>query len=164
MRKFHTHEVSLLFLTAFGCFSPSAAVGLSGVMALFFCGISLGHYNFYNLSRQTKISSTYMFETFASLAETSVFAYMGVSFTTGRIRPYEPGFIMLVRPRYSPAVQLYSKLPIVTYRIAYAAAPVLTIHPPPAHALAFQIMPATSGASSPASSAARPTPSRAACS
>ena len=52
---------------------------MSGIMALFFTGITLSHYNFYNLSESSQISSTYVFEAVASFSETIVFAYLGTT-------------------------------------------------------------------------------------
>lgn len=39
------YEVALLFMMAYASYAISEAVGLSGIMSLFFCGIVLSHYN-----------------------------------------------------------------------------------------------------------------------
>ena len=93
--KLHDFELSLLLLTVFGCFSLAEMCTLSGVMAVFFCGIAMAHYCFYNLSRGTKVASVAMFETLATLAETAVFAYMGMTIPAGLVKPWKPGFIVI---------------------------------------------------------------------
>ena len=40
-----TYEIGLLCLFAYGSYAASEAVELSGIMALFFCGLTLAHYN-----------------------------------------------------------------------------------------------------------------------
>jgi len=83
LHKHRAYEIQLLFLFSFGCFALAELVNMSGVVALFFCAVTLAHYNYYNLSVQTQISSTYVFEGMAKTSETVVFAYMGMSlFTT----------------------------------------------------------------------------------
>ena len=82
--KYPKYEITVLFLTAFGSFSLGEAIeweggGLSGIMSLFFCGITLSHYNYYNLSEASQVSSSFVFETMASISETIVFAYIGTS-------------------------------------------------------------------------------------
>lgn len=79
LHKYHAYEIQMLFLFSFGSFSLAELAGMSGVVALFFCAVTLAHYNYYNLSVQTKISSRYVFEGMAKTSETVVFLYMGVS-------------------------------------------------------------------------------------
>jgi sodium/hydrogen exchanger 8 len=94
-RDYHRYEIGLLFITAFGTYAAGEAAGLSGIMALFFSGVVLSHYNYYNLSDTSKISSTYVFESFASVAETLVFAYMGASVASGEFSVWQPSFCVL---------------------------------------------------------------------
>eukprot|EP00944_MAST-04C_sp_MAST-4C-sp1_P002505 g2505.t1 len=77
--KYPKYEITTLILTAFGSYALSEAINMSGIMALFFTGITLSHYNFYNLSESSQISSTYVFEAVASFSETIVFAYLGTT-------------------------------------------------------------------------------------
>lgn len=102
------YEVALLFMMAYASYAISEAVGLSGIMSLFFCGIVLSHYNWcaplppptghphptspprarrrYNLSADGQISSSAIFKSVAMVSETLVFAYMGVVLFTGDIQ------------------------------------------------------------------------------
>ena len=50
-------------------------------MSLFFCGICLAHYNFYNITVESQDASLLMFKSLAQLCETFVFAFLGI--TTG---------------------------------------------------------------------------------
>ena len=63
--------------------------------ALFFCGITMSHYNFYNLSDASQNASTHVFEMFASVSETLVFVYMGTTVFTGQLMDWDVGFIFL---------------------------------------------------------------------
>ena len=45
----------MLFLFAYGSYALGESVELSGIMALFFCGIVLAHYNSYNLSKTSQV-------------------------------------------------------------------------------------------------------------
>lgn len=47
-------ESTLLFLFCYFCYATAEALGLSGIMALFFNGIVLSHYNSYNLSSESR--------------------------------------------------------------------------------------------------------------
>ena len=50
-------ESSLLFLFCYCCYATAEAIHLSGIMALFFNGIVLSHYNSYTLHKQRQSSS-----------------------------------------------------------------------------------------------------------
>lgn len=84
LKLFPKLETSLLFLCCYLCFATAEAVGLSGIMALFFNGIILSHYNSYNLSHDSRHSSEQIFETLATVMETMVFLYMGMGVFTGK--------------------------------------------------------------------------------
>ena len=70
------------------------AINLSGVMALFFCGVMLSHYNSYNLSKHSQIASEHMFKALGVMAEFLVFLYMGMGFFTGRFKRWNFVFIL----------------------------------------------------------------------
>ena len=94
------YELTLLFLFSFGCYALAESIAweggsMSGIMALFFCGITLSHYNFFNLSEASQGASAYVFETLASISETLVFVYMGTTVFTGSLQYWDVGFIFL---------------------------------------------------------------------
>lgn len=71
-------ELTLLLLFAYGTYCIAEITSMSGIVSLFFCGIVLAHYAFYNVSRTTQTSSHHVFKSFAMIAETFVFAYLGI--------------------------------------------------------------------------------------
>ena len=75
-----THiEVSLTMGCAYLSYAVAEWLQLSGVLALFFCGVTLGHYNWYNLSDAARLTTAHTTRTLSYLAETVVFAYLGLS-------------------------------------------------------------------------------------
>jgi sodium/hydrogen exchanger 8 len=96
LKQYPELEISMLFLFAYGSYSFSEALQLSGIMSLFFCGITLSHYNAYNLSRTSQITSHCIFKSMALLSESFVYLYMGMGFFTGQFRDFKFGFILLV--------------------------------------------------------------------
>lgn len=71
-------ELAFVLLSAYIAYTMAEIAGLSGIMALFFCGICNSHYGYYNTSQASKISSKYAFEALAFMAEVFVFAYLGM--------------------------------------------------------------------------------------
>jgi sodium/hydrogen exchanger 8 len=88
-------ETSLLFCFCYLCYATAEAIGLSGIMALFFQGIVLSHYNSYNLSPTAHVASEQIFSTFATLTETIVFVYMGMAVSTGRFKNWDVTFSVI---------------------------------------------------------------------
>jgi len=88
-------ETSLLFSFCYLCYATGEALGLSGIMAIFFQSIVLSHYNSYNLSSTAHVASEQIFSTLATIAETAVFLYMGMAVSTGRFRDYDVLFSVL---------------------------------------------------------------------
>lgn len=88
-------ETSLLFCFCYLCYATAEAVELSGIMALFFQGITLSHYNSYNLSQTAHVASEEIFNTFATITETIVFIYMGMGVFTGRFKNWDVGFSII---------------------------------------------------------------------
>jgi solute carrier family 9 (sodium/hydrogen exchanger), member 8 len=88
-------ETSLLFSFCYLCYATGEALGLSGILALFFQGMVLSHYNSYNLSSTAHVASEQIFATLATLAETVVYLFMGMGVFTGRFSSYDPLFSML---------------------------------------------------------------------
>lgn len=68
-----------MIVFAYAPYLMAEALGLSGIMAILFCGIGMSHYTFFNLSPVTQITTEKVFRSLAFLAETSVFAYLGLA-------------------------------------------------------------------------------------
>jgi sodium/hydrogen exchanger 8 len=78
LSRFPDCEISAILLGAYLTYTFTQLMGLSGIVALFFFGIVLSHYNWYNLSESSKVASKVAFGTLAKLAEACVFIYLGV--------------------------------------------------------------------------------------
>ena len=90
LRKHSALEFSLFMLLSFIPFFICEATGLSGVLAVFFSGMVMGHYTWYNLSQESKITVEQTVQTLRFVAETFCFAYLGMSipFVVPHIRTY----------------------------------------------------------------------------
>lgn len=93
--KYPEYEISILFLFAYGSYSFSEALKLSGIMSLFFCGIILSHYNTSNLSATSQITAHNIFKSLGLLSEFFVYLYMGMGFFTGRFKHWDFTFILI---------------------------------------------------------------------
>lgn len=85
LKQYPEYEISILFLFAYGSYSFSEAMSLSGIMSLFFCGMFLSHYNSYNLSPTSQITAHNIFKSLAVLSEYFVFLYIGMGLFTGTL-------------------------------------------------------------------------------
>lgn len=74
-----THQFALVFLFAYLSYSLAEVLGMSGVMALFFCGICMSHYGWYSMSKSSRIATVSAFRSFALISETFIFAYLGMA-------------------------------------------------------------------------------------
>ncbi|CBZ52658.1 putative Na+/H+ exchanger [Neospora caninum Liverpool] len=83
LKKLPEYELAITLLTAYMAFGVSEWLGFSGVVALFFCGVMLGHFNVHNLSKKSRYSIDTVFKTIALISEKIVFAYLGVVAAVG---------------------------------------------------------------------------------
>ena len=95
LADFPNLETSLLFCFCYLCYATAEALELSGIMALFFNGIVLSHYNSYNLSPTAHVASEQIFATLATVTETVVFVYMGMVVFTGTFEHYSIIFSLM---------------------------------------------------------------------
>lgn len=72
-------ESSLIISFAMIGYFISEILELSGIVSLLMTAIVMSQYTFYNLSPQGRNTSTVIFSTLGYVAESSVFAYLGVS-------------------------------------------------------------------------------------
>jgi sodium/hydrogen exchanger 8 len=86
-------EIALVALFATLCYLVAEATGLSGIVSLFFFGIVLSHYNWYNLSISSQVATAHGFKAGAHLAETFLYAYLGLSLSAG-IDKWDPGMVL----------------------------------------------------------------------
>uniref|UniRef100_A0A3B4YFK3 Sodium/hydrogen exchanger 9-like n=1 Tax=Seriola lalandi dorsalis TaxID=1841481 RepID=A0A3B4YFK3_SERLL len=81
--SFHFHpksplvETSVLFLLSWSSFLSAEASGLSGIVAVLFCGLSQARYTIHNLSSEGRARTKQLFEVFNFLGEIFIFSFMG---------------------------------------------------------------------------------------
>eukprot|EP00761_Pharyngomonas_kirbyi_P008718 gb/GECH01008730.1/.p1 GENE.gb/GECH01008730.1/~~gb/GECH01008730.1/.p1 ORF type:complete len:560 (+),score=112.59 gb/GECH01008730.1/:1-1680(+) len=78
-RDDNAFEVLSMIILAFTAYLTAEALGLSGIVSLFFCGIIMGHYTWYNVSPYSKLTTPQTFRLFSTLADTYVFLYLGLA-------------------------------------------------------------------------------------
>ncbi|CEH15062.1 monovalent inorganic cation transporter [Ceraceosorus bombacis] len=88
-------ESCLVALIAYTSYFFSNGVGMGGIVSLLFCGITLKHYAYHNMSRRTQRATRYIFQTLSSLSENFIFIYLGLSLFTQDTLVYKPLFIVV---------------------------------------------------------------------
>lgn len=64
-------------------------------MSLLFCGITLKHYAYYNMSRRTQLTTKYLFQVMAQLSENFIFIYLGLDLFVESNLKFNPLFILV---------------------------------------------------------------------
>lgn len=64
-------------------------------MSLLFCGITLKHYAYYNMSRRTQLTTKFIFQILAQLSENFIFIYLGLTLFTETDLVFKPLFILV---------------------------------------------------------------------
>ena len=78
--------------------SPSLCTGTHrslGIVSLLFCGITLKHYAYYNMSRRTQLTTKFVFQITAQLSENFIFIYLGLTLFTETDLVFKPLFILV---------------------------------------------------------------------
>lgn len=68
---------------------------MTGIVSLLFCGITLKHYAYHNMSKRSQRTSKYIFASLAQLCENFIFIYLGLSLFTQEDLVYKPVFIFV---------------------------------------------------------------------
>lgn len=76
-------EVVLMVLFLFLSYMLAEAASMSGIVSLFFFGVAVSHYNWSNLSVSAQITTAHGFKALAAIAETSLYAYLGLTLSSG---------------------------------------------------------------------------------
>ncbi|EPS42638.1 hypothetical protein H072_3403 [Dactylellina haptotyla CBS 200.50] len=95
IRRFPKIETCSILLVAYGTYLFSTGIHASGIVSLLFCGITLKHYAYYNMSRRTQLATKYLFQALSQLAENFVFIYLGISLFTESAQLWNPLFIIV---------------------------------------------------------------------
>lgn len=93
LQKTPSLEFCTVCLFAYGPYFLAEGLHLSGIMAILSSGIVMSHYAHYNLSFMTQVTVQQVFRTFAFLAESCVFAYLGLAIFSFS-HSFQPAFII----------------------------------------------------------------------
>lgn len=93
--KFASIESCLVLLLAYSSYFFSNATQMSGIVTLLFTGITLKHYAYDNLSRNSKKATKFMFQILSQLSENFIFIYLGINLFTQDDLEYKPFFILV---------------------------------------------------------------------
>lgn len=95
VRKYPKIEACIILLIAYASYFFSNGVKMSGIVSLLFCGITLKHYAYYNMSRRTQLTTKFIFQITAQLSENFIFIYLGLTLFTETDLVYKPLFILV---------------------------------------------------------------------
>ncbi|KAH6654427.1 Sodium/hydrogen exchanger family-domain-containing protein [Truncatella angustata] len=96
LRRYPQIESCLVVLVSYATyFFAQALPKMSGIVALLFCGITLKHYAYFNMSRRTQLSTKYLFQVLAQLSENFIFIYLGISLFTDKDLRFQPLLIIV---------------------------------------------------------------------
>ncbi|KAI1335151.1 Sodium/hydrogen exchanger family-domain-containing protein [Xylariaceae sp. FL0016] len=95
VRRYTQIETCLIVLITYASYFFSQAVRMSGIVSLLFCGITLKHYAYFNMSRRTQLSTKYFFQVLAQLSENFIFIYLGLSLFTDNELEFKPLLIII---------------------------------------------------------------------
>ncbi|XP_031825977.1 na[+]/H[+] hydrogen exchanger 1 isoform X2 [Nomia melanderi] len=93
LRKNPSLEFGLMLVFTYAPYVLAEGIQLSGIMAILFNGIVMSHYTHFNLSTVTQITMQQTMRTLAFIAETCVFAYLGLALFSFRHR-VEPALVV----------------------------------------------------------------------
>lgn len=95
IRRYPQIETCLVLLFAYESYFFSNGCHMSGIVSLLFCGITMKHYAYYNMSRRTQIATKYIFQLLAQLSENFIFIYLGLSLFTEVELVFKPLLIII---------------------------------------------------------------------
>lgn len=95
IRRYPQIETCLVLLFAYESYFFSNGAHMSGIVSLLFCGITLKHYAYFNMSRRTQIATKYIFQLLAQLSENFIFIYLGLSLFTEVELVFKPLLIII---------------------------------------------------------------------
>ncbi|KAG0416465.1 hypothetical protein HPB47_006364 [Ixodes persulcatus] len=85
LRKNPSLEFGMMLVFVYAPYGLAEGIHLSGIMAILFNGVVMSHYTHFNLSSVTQITMQQTLRTLSLIAETSVFAYLGLAIFSYRL-------------------------------------------------------------------------------
>ncbi|KAF7543542.1 hypothetical protein G7046_g9977 [Stylonectria norvegica] len=95
VRRFPKIESCLVFLISYATYFFSHGLHMSGIVSLLFCGITLKHYAYFNMSRRTQLTTKFIFQVLAQLSENFIFIYLGLALFTDNALQFQPPLIIV---------------------------------------------------------------------
>ncbi|KAL6796977.1 Sodium/hydrogen exchanger family domain-containing protein [Trichoderma sp. SZMC 28012] len=95
VRRFPKIESCLIILIAYATYFFSHSIHASGIVSLLFCGITLKHYAYFNMSRRTQLTTKFIFQVMSQLSENFIFIYLGLALFTDNALQFEPPLIIV---------------------------------------------------------------------
>lgn len=74
----HVREIALMMLMAYLSYMLAELLNLSGILTVFFCGVLMSHYAWYNVTDISRITTRHVFATMSFIAEAFIFLYVGM--------------------------------------------------------------------------------------
>ncbi|PIN14378.1 Sodium/hydrogen exchanger protein [Handroanthus impetiginosus] len=71
-------EVAIMMLMAYLSYMMAELFYLSGILTVFFCGIVMSHYTWYNVTENSRVTTKHTFASLSFVAETFIFLYVGM--------------------------------------------------------------------------------------
>ncbi|ROT38524.1 sodium/hydrogen exchanger [Sodiomyces alkalinus F11] len=95
IRRYPKIESCLIVLIAYATYFFSNGTHLSGIVSLLFCGITLKHYAYFNMSRRTQLTTKFLFQVLGQLSENFIFIYLGLALFTDNALQFRPLLIII---------------------------------------------------------------------
>lgn len=77
-RHSSVREIALMILMAYLSYMLAELFDLSGILTVFFCGILMSHYAWYNVTETSRITTRHVFAMMSFITETFIFLYVGM--------------------------------------------------------------------------------------
>ncbi|KAF4123130.1 solute carrier family 9 (sodium/hydrogen exchanger), member 6/7 [Geosmithia morbida] len=95
VRRFPKIESCLIVLIPYATYFFSHGLKMSGIVSLLFCGITLKHYAYFNMSRRTQLTTKFVFQIMSQLSENFIFIYLGLALFTDNALQFQPPLIIV---------------------------------------------------------------------
>lgn len=89
-------EVFLILLFSYLSYILSEMWGMSAIMTLFVCGVTMSHYTYHNISEQSQKGSVMAINTLGHAAEAFLFIYLGIGIYTTDQETFNLKFTLLI--------------------------------------------------------------------